>query len=117
MTVSRALLFATALASLVSLIGDGASAADRWKRRPGQPKGNEAVLRVNAPDGPMPPFVTEVENAKASGASRVVVRLQNTSRVNDPELIDLQKMEIDEILALKGFDDSHRRITECSGAC
>ncbi len=62
-----------------------------------------AILVVSAPDGPMPQTKEHVLLARQVGLSTVVVFLNKTDAVDDPEIIDLVEAEIREILTKYDF--------------
>jgi len=57
-----------------------------------------AILVVSAPDGPMPQTREHVLLARQVGIPSIVVFLNKTDMVDDPELIDLVESEIRELL-------------------
>jgi len=57
-----------------------------------------AILVVSAPDGPMPQTREHILLANQVNVPKVVVYLNKTDMVDDPELIDLVEMEIRELL-------------------
>lgn len=57
-----------------------------------------AVLVVSAPDGPMPQTREHILLARQVGVPAIVVFLNKTDMVDDPELIDLVESEIRELL-------------------
>jgi elongation factor Tu len=62
-----------------------------------------AVLVVAADEGPMPQTREQLLIARQSGVSRVVVFLNKTDAVDDPELIELVEMEVRGLLHRYGF--------------
>jgi len=57
-----------------------------------------AILVVSAADGPMPQTREHVLLARQVGVPRVVVYLNKTDQVDDPELIELVELELRELL-------------------
>lgn len=57
-----------------------------------------AILVVSAPDGPMPQTREHILLARQVGVPAIVVFLNKTDMVDDPELIDLVEQEIRELL-------------------
>jgi elongation factor Tu len=57
-----------------------------------------AILVVSAPDGPMPQTREHILLANQVGVPAVIVFLNKTDMVDDPELIDLVEQEIRELL-------------------
>jgi elongation factor Tu len=57
-----------------------------------------AILVVSAPDGPMPQTREHILLAKQVGVPAIVVFLNKTDMVSDPELLDLVEMEVRELL-------------------
>jgi elongation factor Tu len=57
-----------------------------------------AILVVSAPDGPMPQTREHILLAKQVNVPAIVVYLNKTDMVDDPELLDLVEMEIRELL-------------------
>ncbi len=57
-----------------------------------------AVLVVSAPDGPMPQTREHILLARQVGIPSIVVFLNKTDQVDDPEIIDLVESEIRELL-------------------
>src|SRR6187401_2600390 len=63
-----------------------------------------AILVVSAPDGPMPQTREHLLLAKQVGVPAIVVYLNKTDQVSDPELIDLVEEEIRDLLAKYEYD-------------
>jgi len=63
-----------------------------------------AILVVSAPDGPMPQTREHILLARQVGLPAMVVFLNKTDQVDDPELIDLVEQEIRELLSKYEFD-------------
>lgn len=57
-----------------------------------------AILVVSAPDGPMPQTREHILLAHQVGVPSIVVFLNKTDMVDDPELLDLVEMEVRELL-------------------
>jgi len=62
-----------------------------------------AVLVVSAPDGPMPQTREHILLARQVGLPSVVVFLNKTDMVDDPEIIDLVESEVRELLKKYDF--------------
>ncbi len=63
-----------------------------------------AILVVAATDGPMPQTREHILLARQVGVPRIIVFLNKTDQVDDPELVDLVEMEVRELLSSYGFD-------------
>jgi elongation factor Tu len=63
-----------------------------------------AILVVSAADGPMPQTREHILLARQVGVPRIVVFMNKTDQVDDPELLDLVEMEIRELLTEYEFD-------------
>ncbi len=63
-----------------------------------------AILVVSATDGPMPQTREHILLAKQVGIPNIIVFLNKTDQVDDPELIDLVEMETREVLTKYGYD-------------
>ena len=63
-----------------------------------------AILVVSAPDGPMPQTREHILLSRQVGVPKIVVYMNKTDQVDDPELLDLVEMEIRELLGEYGFD-------------
>ncbi|MDR1795238.1 MAG: elongation factor Tu [Erysipelotrichaceae bacterium] len=63
-----------------------------------------AILVVGANDGPMPQTREHILLARQVGVPYIVVYLNKTDMVDDPELIDLVEMEVRELLSEYEFD-------------
>jgi elongation factor Tu len=66
-----------------------------------------AILVVAATDGPMPQTREHILLAKQVGVPAMVVFLNKTDMVDDPELIDLVEQEVREALTKQGFDGAN----------
>ena len=73
-----------------------------------------AILVVSAADGPMPQTREHILLAKQVGVPKIVVYLNKTDMVDDPELIDLVEMEIRELLNKYEFDGDNTPIVRGS---
>ena len=62
-----------------------------------------AVLVVSAADGPMPQTREHILLARQVGVPRIVVFLNKTDMVDDPELIELVELEVRELLSKYEF--------------
>jgi hypothetical protein len=80
-------------------------------------QGSSVIATVNAPDGPMPDFVNALRNAQVEGQAHFVVQLENTSVLNDPELLELVMAEINELLAKHNFAGDRSQIVQCPLKC
>ena len=63
-----------------------------------------AILVVSAADGPMPQTREHILLARQVGVPKIVVYMNKTDQVDDPELLELVEMEIRELLGEYGFD-------------
>ena len=63
-----------------------------------------AILVVSAADGPMPQTREHILFSRQVGVPKIVVYMNKTDQVDDPELLDLVEMEIRELLGEYGFD-------------
>lgn len=64
-----------------------------------------AILVVSAPDGPMPQTREHVLLARQVEVPAMVVFLNKIDQMDDPELIELVKMELAELLSSYGFSE------------
>ena len=62
-----------------------------------------AILVVASTDGPMPQTREHILLARQVGVPHIVVFMNKTDQVNDPELLDLVEMEIRDLLSEYGF--------------
>ncbi|MDO4566316.1 MAG: elongation factor Tu, partial [Oscillospiraceae bacterium] len=62
-----------------------------------------AILVVSAADGPMPQTREHIVLARQVGVPYIVVYMNKTDQVDDPELIELVEMEIRELLSTYDF--------------
>jgi elongation factor Tu len=65
----------------------------------------------------MPQFRTAIMNARAQGVSRVVVHLENTSVLNDGELLELVVLETKELLKSFNYTSRNSEIVQCARSC
>ena len=63
-----------------------------------------AILVVSAADGPMPQTREHILLARQVGVPKIIVYMNKTDQVDDPELLELVEMEIRELLGEYGFD-------------
>jgi len=73
-----------------------------------------AILVVSAPDGPMPQTREHILLAKQVNVPALVVFLNKTDLVSDPELIELVEVEVRELLDKYGFDGKNTPIIKGS---
>jgi elongation factor Tu len=73
-----------------------------------------AILVVSAADGPMPQTREHVLLAQQVGVPTIVVYLNKTDQVDDPELIELVEMEIRELLTKYKYDGDNTPIIKGS---
>ncbi len=69
-----------------------------------------AILVVSAPDGPMPQTREHILLARQVGVPAVVVFLNKTDMVSDPELLDLVEIEVRELLTKYQYPGSETPI-------
>jgi len=62
------------------------------------------ILVVSAADGPMPQTREHILLSRQVGVPKIVVFMNKTDQVDDPELLELVEMEIRELLGEYGFD-------------
>ncbi|MEG0741217.1 MAG: elongation factor Tu, partial [Clostridia bacterium] len=62
-----------------------------------------AILVVSAPDGPMPQTREHILLARQVGVPYIVVFMNKTDMMDDPELLELVEMEIRELLSVYDF--------------
>ena len=65
-----------------------------------------AILVVSAADGCMPQTREHILLARQVGVPKIVVFMNKTDQVDDPEILDLVEMEIRELLGEYGFDEN-----------
>jgi len=63
-----------------------------------------AILVVSAADGVMPQTREHILLSRQVGVPKIVVFMNKTDQVDDPEILDLVEMEIRELLGEYGFD-------------
>jgi elongation factor Tu len=63
-----------------------------------------AILVVSAADGPMPQTREHILLASRVGVENIVVFLNKSDQVDDPELLELVEMEVRDLLSEYGFD-------------
>ena len=64
-----------------------------------------AILVIAATDGPMAQTKEHLLLARQVGVPAIIVFLNKTDQVDDPELLELVEMEVRETLAEYGFDE------------
>ena len=69
----------------------------------GAAKMDGAILVVSAPDGPMPQTREHILLARQVGVPYIVVFMNKTDMMDDPELLELVEMEIRELLSSYDF--------------
>lgn len=70
----------------------------------GAAQADGAILVVSAPDGPMPQTREHLLLARQVGVPAIVVYLNKTDMVDDPELLELVEEEVRDLLEKYGFD-------------
>jgi elongation factor Tu len=73
-----------------------------------------AILVVSATDGPMPQTREHILLAKQVGVPEIVVFINKTDQVDDPDLIELVEEEIRELLSKYEFDGENAAIIKGS---
>jgi len=73
-----------------------------------------AILVVSAADGPMPQTREHILLANQVGVPSIVVYMNKTDMVDDPELLDLVEMEIRELLTKYEYDGDNAKIVRGS---
>jgi elongation factor Tu len=76
-----------------------------------------AILVVSAADGPMPQTREHILLARQVGVPALVVFMNKTDMVDDPELLDLVEMEIRELLTSYGFPGDDIPVIRGSALC
>ncbi|MBF0517895.1 MAG: GTP-binding protein, partial [Nitrospirae bacterium] len=71
--------------------------------RTGAAQMDGAILVVSAADGPMPQTREHILLARQVGVPYIVVFMNKTDMVDDPELLDLVELEVRELLSKYGF--------------
>lgn len=69
-----------------------------------------AILVVSATDGPMPQTREHILLAKQVGVPEIVVYINKTDQVDDPELVELVEEEIRELLTKYEFDGENAAV-------
>ncbi len=69
-----------------------------------------AILVVSATDGPMPQTREHILLAKQVGVPEIVVFINKTDQVDDPELVELVEEEVRELLTKYDFDGENAAI-------
>ena len=64
-----------------------------------------AILVVSAADGPMPQTREHILLARQVGVKYIIVFMNKTDQVDDPELLELVEMEIRELLSGRRYSD------------
>lgn len=73
-----------------------------------------AILVVSASDGPMPQTREHILLARQVGVPNIVVFINKTDQVDDPELLELVELEVRELLSKYDFDGDNVRISKGS---
>jgi elongation factor Tu len=73
-----------------------------------------AILVVSALDGPMPQTKEHVLLARQVGVPAIVVALNKTDAVDDPDLLELVEMEVRELLSKYQFDGDNAQVVRVS---
>ena len=73
-----------------------------------------AILVVSALDGPMPQTKEHVLLARQVGVPQIVVALNKTDAVEDPDLLDLVEMEVRELLSKYNFPGDTAKVVRVS---
>jgi elongation factor Tu len=73
-----------------------------------------AILVVSALDGPMPQTKEHVLLAGQVGVPKIVVALNKTDAVDDPDLLDLVEMEVRELLSKYNFGGDDAKVVRVS---
>ena len=73
-----------------------------------------AILVVAATDGPMPQTREHILLARQVGVPKIVVFMNKTDQVDDPELLELVEMEIRDLLTSYNFDGDNTPIIKGS---
>src|SRR6476619_2520759 len=69
-----------------------------------------AILVVSALDGPMPQTKEHVLLARQVGVPQIVVALNKTDAVDDPDLLELVEMEVRELLSKYDFKGDDAKV-------
>jgi elongation factor Tu len=73
-----------------------------------------SILVVSAADGPMRQSREHILLAKQIGVRNIVVFLNKTDQVDDPELVELVEAEVRELLSSYGFDGDNTPVVQGS---
>ena len=73
-----------------------------------------AILVVAATDGPMPQTREHILLARQVGVPKIVVFLNKVDAVDDPEMIELVREEVKDLLKFYGYDNDDKMIIEGS---
>ncbi len=73
-----------------------------------------AILVVAATDGPMPQTREHILLARQVGVPKVVVFLNKVDAVDDPEMVELVREEVKDLLKFYGYDNDDKLIIEGS---
>src|SRR6476469_4274735 len=73
-----------------------------------------AILVVSALDGPMPQTKEHVLLARQVGVPQIVVALNKTDAVDDPDLLELVEMEVRELLSKYDFKGDDAKVVHVS---
>jgi len=76
-----------------------------------------AILVVSAADGPMPQTREHILLARQVGVPALVVFMNKTDMVDDPELLDLVEMEIRDLLTLYQYPGDDIPVIRGSALC
>ena len=73
-----------------------------------------AILVVAATDGPMPQTREHILLARQVGVPKIVVFLNKVDAVDDPEMIELVREEVKDLLKFYGYDNDDKMVIEGS---
>ena len=73
-----------------------------------------AILVVAATDGPMPQTREHILLARQVGVPKIVVFLNKVDAVDDPEMIELVREEVKDLLKFYGYDNDDKLVIEGS---
>src|ERR1700732_1631463 len=76
-----------------------------------------AILVVSAPDGPMPQTREHILLARQVGVPALVVYMNKTDMVDDPELLDLVELEVRELLKSYQYPGDDIPVVRGSALC
>ncbi|BCA53619.1 hypothetical protein W02_07590 [Nitrospira sp. KM1] len=77
----------------------------------------QATLVVDATQGPLPAVKDQAARARKSGAASVAVKLENTSQLQDPQLLPLIEKEVAHMLVKEGFIPAQISFHHCAETC